>query len=85
MAGGVETSVLYRRDGKEEKMKSSSAIGRLAVILVLTGLLSGCVLTKIVTVPMRAVGAIVSVVPVAGNVAHAGIDTAAEGIDLLPF
>jgi hypothetical protein len=66
-------------------MKPLSAIAKFAVILVLAGFLSGCFFTKIVTVPMRVGGAIVSVVPVAGNVAHGGIDTAAEAIDLLPF
>jgi hypothetical protein len=66
-------------------MKLLSAMARFAVILVLAGFLSGCFFTKIVTVPMRVGGAIVSVVPVAGNVAHDGIDTAADAVDALPF
>jgi len=66
-------------------MKPLSAITKFAVIMVLAGFLSGCFFTKIVTVPMRVGGAIVSVVPVAGNVAHDGIDTAADAVDLLPF
>lgn len=47
--------------------------------------MSGCLLTKIVTVPMRAVGAVVSIVPIAGNTAHDAIDEAAEVVDELPF
>ncbi|WP_020561934.1 DUF6726 family protein [Methylosarcina fibrata] len=48
-------------------------------------LLSGCVLTKIATVPMRVVGAAVSIVPVAGNAAHDVIDDAAETVDDVPI
>ncbi len=57
----------------------------LMLLVVLTFGLSGCVLTKLVTVPMRVVGAVVSIVPVAGNTAHDGIDKAAETVDDLPF
>jgi hypothetical protein len=46
--------------------------------------LSGCFATKIVTVPMRVGGAIVSVVPVVGNVADDAIDVAADTINLIP-
>lgn len=55
----------------------------IAVLLSLT--LSGCVLTKAVTVPMRVGGAVVSVVPVVGNAADAVIDTTADVIDLVPL
>ena len=48
-------------------------------------LLSGCVLTKLVTVPMRVVGAVTSIVPVAGDAAHEAIDKAAEVVDKLPI
>ena len=57
----------------------------LMLLVVLTFGLSGCVLTKLVTVPMRVVGAVVSIVPVAGNTAHDVIDKAAETVDDLPF
>lgn len=53
-------------------------------LLVLSGL-SGCVLTKIVTVPMRIVGGVTSIVPVAGDAAHDAIDEAAETIDEVPL
>ncbi|AYQ57541.1 hypothetical protein MS2017_1868 [Bathymodiolus thermophilus thioautotrophic gill symbiont] len=54
--------------------------------LVLLGFtLSGCFLTKVVTVPMRVVGAVVSVVPVVGNTMDAAIDTAADTLDAVPL
>jgi len=56
----------------------------LTLLLLLFGL-SGCLLTKVVTVPMRVGGAVVSVVPVVGNPAHEAIDTAADAMDSLPF
>lgn len=52
--------------------------------LLLLGL-SGCLLTKVVTVPMRVVGAAISIIPVAGNPADAAIDKAADVVDKLPF
>jgi hypothetical protein len=58
---------------------------RLAMWAVLLFGLSGCLLTKVVSVPMRVVGAAVSIIPVAGNVAHEAIDKAAEVVDKLPF
>ncbi len=48
-------------------------------------LLSGCFATKVVTVPMRVGGAVVSVVPVVGNTAHDAIDTAADAVDDIPI
>ncbi|RNC71775.1 MAG: hypothetical protein ED859_03465 [Desulfuromonadales bacterium] len=43
--------------------------------------LQGCVLTKVVTVPMRVTGAVISIVPVVGNTVHDSIDTAADVVD----
>jgi hypothetical protein len=56
-------------------------------LCLLTGtiLLSGCFLTKLVTVPMRLVGAVTSIVPVAGDVTHEVIDEAAAAVDKLPI
>jgi len=48
-------------------------------------LLQGCFLTKVVSVPMRVGGAVVSIVPVVGNSAHDAIDTAADFVDDAPF
>ncbi len=56
------------------------------IIMLLTVLLlNGCILTKIVTVPMRLTGAVISIVPIAGNTVHDSIDEAAELIDELPL
>ncbi len=49
------------------------------------GILQGCVLTKIASVPMRLGGAVISIVPVVGNPVHDAIDTAAEGVDAIPI
>ena len=45
--------------------------------------LSSCVLTKVVTVPMRVTGAVVSVVPVLGEGIDAVIDQTADVIDTI--
>ncbi len=58
---------------------------KLLLLIPLAFLLSGCFLTKVVTVPMRVGGAIVSVVPVVGNPVDDGIDYAADGIDKIPL
>lgn len=58
---------------------------RIFVLLAMTLFLSGCVLTKIVTVPMRVSGAVISIVPVLGNPAHDSIDGAAETVDKVPI
>jgi hypothetical protein len=58
---------------------------RLVGLLLATVLLTGCILTKIVTVPMRLVGAVVSIIPVAGNVVHDAIDEAADAVDKVPI
>ena len=72
---------------------------RVAVLALLASMLSGCFLTKLVTVPMRVVGsavsltgAVISVVPVVGNTADSTlekadtvIDTAADTADELPL
>lgn len=58
---------------------------RIIALCILTSLLSGCFLTKIVSVPMRAVGAVVSIIPVAGNQAHDAIDAAADAVDDVPI
>ena len=54
-------------------------------LLMATVLLSGCFLTKLVTVPMRVVGAVTSIVPVAGDATHQVIDGAAAAVDTLPL
>lgn len=58
---------------------------RVFLLTILLPLLSGCLFTKVVTVPMRVGGAVISVVPVVGNTAHDAIDEAAEVVDDLPL
>lgn len=53
----------------------------MAVILVAPG----CVLTKLVTVPMRVGGAALSIIPGPGDAAHDSIDETAEIIDEIPL
>ena len=56
------------------------------LILIGTGLfLQGCVLTKLVSVPMRLGGAVISIIPAVGNTAHDSIDKAAEIVDDVPI
>jgi hypothetical protein len=66
-------------------MNKRGILIKLAAVLLLATTLSGCFLTKIVTVPMRIVGAIVSIVPVAGNTANKVIQTAADTVDDVPI
>lgn len=58
---------------------------RLVAVAALATSLSGCFLTKIVTVPMRIVGAVVSIIPVAGNTGNKVIQTAADTVDDIPL
>jgi hypothetical protein len=61
---------------------------KLTRLLLLVGLILpsfGCVLTKVVTVPMRVTGAVISVIPVAGNMVDDVIDEAADVVDKAPI
>lgn len=58
---------------------------RAVALIALATSLSGCFLTKIVTVPMRVVGSVVSIVPVAGNTANDAIQAAANTVDDVPL
>ena len=55
------------------------------LLLVVLVLLSGCVFTKVVTVPMRVGGAVISVVPGVGNMVDKPIDKTADEIDDIPL
>ncbi len=75
------------------------SVMRLAVIGLLAAALSGCFLTKLATTPMRlvgaagsVVGAVLSIIPVAGNAADealekvdGAIDGTADSIDKIPL
>jgi hypothetical protein len=58
---------------------------RFVAVAALAASLSGCFLTKIVTVPMRLVGAVVSIIPIAGNMANTPIQAAADTVDKIPL
>lgn len=58
---------------------------RMVAVAALAASLSGCFLTKVVTVPMRVVGAAVSIVPVAGNIGNDVIQKAANTVDDIPL
>lgn len=58
---------------------------RLILLVWMLFQLTGCVLTKVVTVPMRVGGAVISIIPVAGNTAHDAIDKAADTVDKIPI
>ena len=74
-------------------------ITQMILVALLTGVLSGCFLTKIVTVPMRVIGAagnvigsVVSIIPVVGNTANTAlykadgsINEVADNIDKVPI
>ncbi len=60
-------------------------IFNLILIVSLGLLLSGCFFTKLVTVPMRVGGSVISIIPVVGNTAHDAIDEAADIVDDVPL
>jgi hypothetical protein len=55
------------------------------ILLLIMLVCYGCVITKVVSVPLRLGGAAVSVVPWAGDKMHDAIDTAADTIDDIPL
>jgi len=58
---------------------------RMVILMMSVLMLQGCVLTKVVTVPMRVTGAVVSIFPGFGNTVHDTIDTAADVVDDVPI
>ncbi len=54
-------------------------------IVCIATISQGCVLSKLVAVPMRVGGAVISIVPVVGNQAHDAIDTMADTVDESPL
>ena len=47
--------------------------------------ISGCVLTKLVTVPMRITGSVISVIPVVGDGVDEVLGASADVIDAIPI
>ena len=58
---------------------------KLLVLALISLYLSGCVLTKIVTVPMRVTGSVISVIPVVGDPIDDILGYSADVIDNIPI
>ena len=58
---------------------------KLLVLALISLYLSGCVLTKVVTVPMRVTGSVISVIPVVGDVIDEVLGQSADIIDTIPI
>ena len=58
---------------------------KLFIIIVVALFISGCVLTKVITVPLRVSGAVASGVPFIGNQIDEVVDKSADLIDDLPY
>ena len=58
---------------------------KLSIIVFVALFVSGCVFTKVVTVPLRVSGALISVVPIVGNQIDEVIGQSADLIDDLPY
>jgi PBP1b-binding outer membrane lipoprotein LpoB len=68
-----------------ESERTCKRMMKVTLVTLLALLLQGCVLTKVVSVPMRVAGAVISIIPVAGDAAHTAIDAAAEAVDTVPL
>jgi len=77
--------VLSLKNGSKNKREMVVKFIKVSVVVLMVSSLSGCFLTKIVSVPMRLVGATISIVPVVGNTADAAIDEAADIVDDVPI
>ncbi len=73
------------RQGKPRKRKKRTGPVLLAAAILCAGLGQGCLMTRVLTVPMRITGAALTVIPYAGDAAHEGLDQAAASIDDIPF
>ena len=58
---------------------------KLFVFVLISLYLSGCVLTKLVTVPMRVTGSVISVIPVVGTGIDEVLEQSADVIDAIPI
>ncbi len=66
-------------------MFSKSRLGIILTVLTLLSVGQGCLLTRVATVPMRVGGAVLTIIPVAGDAVHESLDEAASVIDEAPF
>jgi len=62
-----------------------SNVNKIVIIAICALFISGCVITKVVTVPLRVAGAIGSGIPIIGNQIDEVIDKSADAIDELPY
>ncbi|SFV89209.1 hypothetical protein MNB_SUP05-SYMBIONT-7-489 [hydrothermal vent metagenome] len=58
---------------------------KLTALLLFTLTLSSCFLTKVVTVPLRVGGAVISVIPVIGDPVDSALDSVADVVDDVPI
>ena len=58
---------------------------KLVIIVIVALYISGCVFTKVVTVPLRVSGSLISAIPIVGNQIDEVIDQSADLIDELPY
>ena len=58
---------------------------KLLLFVLISLYLSGCVLTKVVTVPMRVTGSVISVIPVVGDGIYEVLGQSADIIDAIPI
>ena len=58
---------------------------KLLVFVLISLYLSSCVLTKVVTVPMRVTGSVISAIPVVGDGINEVLDQSADIIDAIPI
>ena len=58
---------------------------KLLMFVLISLYLSSCVLTKVVTVPMRVTGSVISVIPVVGGGIDEVLSQSADFIDAIPI
>jgi len=58
---------------------------KLVIIVIVALYISGCVFTKVVTVPLRVSGSLISAIPIVGNQIDDVIGQSADLIDELPY
>jgi hypothetical protein len=60
-------------------------MNKVAMLVLVACYPSGCVMTKVITVPMRVAGSVISVVPVIGDGVEGVIGKSADLIDAIPI
>ena len=60
-------------------------MNKVAMLVLIACYLSGCVMTKVITVPMRVAGSVISVLPVIGDGVEDVIGKSADLIDAIPI